>query len=344
MVDGNRCYCRDSRRLTRAAVHFRFDRLVVPFTLKQLSYFVAAGEAGSILRAAENIHVSQPSISNAIAHLENVFHIQLFIRHHARGMSLTTAGGQVMEQAKALLRDAAELKSFAGKLSDQIFGSINVGCFIPLAPIVTPELCHGFMQSHEGVDVYVSEGNQAELLSKLKKGAIDLAITYDLQLDNDIAFSALVELKPYVLLAADHHLAGEDSISLTSLENEKFILLDLPLSDTYFMSLFDSHNLKPNIYARTRHIEVQRGLVANGYGYSLANVRPVNNKSLDGSSLKYVPLRGSNPGLTLGIATLRNIKKTIVVDIFSQFCQQQINTDNIPGMARLQGHGGEDDE
>jgi DNA-binding transcriptional LysR family regulator len=317
---------------------------VVPFTLKQLSYFVAAGEAGSILRAAENIHVSQPSISNAIAHLENVFHIQLFIRHHARGMSLTTAGGQVMEQAKALLRDAAELKSFAGKLSDQIFGSINVGCFIPLAPIVTPELCHGFMQAHEGVDVYVSEGNQAELLSKLKKGAIDLAITYDLQLDNDIAFSALVELKPYVLLAADHHLAGEDSISLTSLENEKFILLDLPLSDTYFMSLFDSHNLKPNIYARTRHIEVQRGLVANGYGYSLANVRPVNNKSLDGSSLKYVPLRGSNPGLTLGIATLRNIKKTIVVDIFSQFCQQQINTDNIPGMARLQGHGGEDDE
>jgi DNA-binding transcriptional LysR family regulator len=288
---------------------------VVPFTLKQLSYFVAAGEAGSILRAAENIHVSQPSISNAIAHLENVFHIQLFIRHHARGMSLTTAGGQVMEQAKALLRDAAELKSFAGKLSDQIFGSINVGCFIPLAPIVTPELCHGFMQAHEGVDVYVSEGNQAELLSKLKKGAIDLAITYDLQLDNDIAFSALVELKPYVLLAADHHLAGEDSISLTSLENEKFILLDLPLSDTYFMSLFDSHNLKPNIYARTRHIEVQRGLVANGYGYSLANVRPVNNKSLDGSSLKYVPLRGSNPGLTLGIATLRNIKKTIVVDI-----------------------------
>ncbi len=344
MVDGNRCYCRDSRRLTRAAVHFRFDRLVVPFTLKQLSYFVAAGEAGSILRAAENIHVSQPSISNAIAHLENVFHIQLFIRHHARGMSLTTAGGQVMEQAKALLRDAAELKSFAGKLSDQIFGSINVGCFIPLAPIVTPELCHGFMQAHEGVDVYVSEGNQAELLSKLKKGAIDLAITYDLQLDNDIAFSALVELKPYVLLAADHHLAGEDSISLTSLENEKFILLDLPLSDTYFMSLFDSHNLKPNIYARTRHIEVQRGLVANGYGYSLANVRPVNKKSLDGSSLKYVPLRGSNPGLTLGIATLRNIKKTIVVDIFSQFCQQQINTDNIPGMARLQGHGGEDDE
>jgi DNA-binding transcriptional LysR family regulator len=307
----------------------------VQFTLKQLAYFVAAGEAGSILRAAENIHVSQPSISNAIAHLENIFQIQLFIRHHARGMSLTTAGSQIMDQAKALLRDADELRSFAGKLSDQIFGSINVGCFIPLAPIVTPELCHGFMQSHTGVEVNVSEGNQADLLSGLKKGAIDLALTYNLQLESDIAFTALVELMPYVLLAADHPLAGEESLSLTALADEKFILLDLPLSDTYFVSLFNRHNLKPNIYARTRQLEVQRGLVAQGYGYSLGNVRPVNKKSLDGSDLKYVPLSGNNPGLTLGIATLANIRKTIAVDIFSQFCHEQISTEKIPGMASL---------
>ncbi len=199
------------------------------FTLKQLTYFVAAGEAGSILRAAENIHVSQPSISNAVAHLEDVFQIQLFIRHHAQGMSLTTAGGQIMEQAKALLRDAAELKSFAGKLSDQIFGSINVGCFIPLAPIVTPELCHGFMQSHEGVEVNVSEGNQAELLSKLKKGAIDLAITYNLQLESEIAFTALVELKPYrrnsdnstQILASVATVAPTTAILLTAISLRK---------------------------------------------------------------------------------------------------------------------------
>ncbi len=305
------------------------------FTLKQLTYFVAAGDAGSILRAAENIHVSQPSISNAIAHLEDVFQVQLFIRHHAQGMSLTTAGSQLMDRCKTLLRDADELKSFAGKLSEQVFGSINIGCFIPLAPIVTPGLCHGYMQSHKGVEVNVSEGNQTELLSKLKKGAIDLALTYNLRLESEIAFTPLVELKPYVLLAADHRFAGKKKISLTELADERFILLDLPLSDTYFMSLFDSHNVKPRIHARTRHIEVQRGLVARGYGYSLGNVRPLNQKSLDGSDLKYVPLSGFNPGLMLGIASLATIKKTIVVDSFSEFCQQQINTEKIPGMAKL---------
>jgi len=62
---------------------------------------------------------------------------------------------------------------------------------------------------------------------------------------------------------------------------------------------------------------------------------PVNKKSFDGSSLKYVPLSGFNPGLTLGIATLANIKKTIGVDIFNQFCHEQISTENISGMAKL---------
>jgi len=307
----------------------------VKFTLKQLSYFVAAGEAGSILKAAEKIHVSQPSISNAITHLEDIFELQLFIRHHAQGMSLTTAGSQIMAHSKRLLRDASELKSFAGKLSDQIFGSINIGCFTPLAPIVTPELCHGFMQSFPGVDVNVSEDHQAELLSSLKKGSIDLALTYDLQLDSDINFTPLAELKPYALLAEDHPLSNKKALTLTELSEEKFILLDLPLSDAYFMSLFSLDNVKPIIHARTKHIDVQRGLVANGYGYSLANVRPLNKKSLDGSGLSYVPLLGEYPSLTLGIAVLEKIRKTMAVDSFNTYCIEQISSNHIPGMATL---------
>ena len=80
---------------------------------------------------------------------------------------------------------------------------------------------------------------------------------------------------------------------------------------------------------------VRETLVAQGYGYSLANVRPVNQNSLDGSRLKYVPLSGFNPGLTLGIATLGNVRKTILVEIFSQFCREQISSENIPGMTKL---------
>lgn len=62
------------------------------FTLKQIEYFVAAAETGSITAASRRVHISQPSISAAIAQLEAVFGITLFIRHHAAGLSLTQEG------------------------------------------------------------------------------------------------------------------------------------------------------------------------------------------------------------------------------------------------------------
>ena len=302
------------------------------FTLRQLSYFVAAGDAGSILKASENIHVSQPSISNAISHLESTFDIQLFIRHHAQGISLTTAGREFFREAKTLLAKAEQLHSFAGELSQQVIGTIEVGCFITLAPIITPDLCHGFMAQHPKSEIRVREAHQATLLPWLRQGSIDLALTYDLQLQNDVEFIPLAKLPPYVLLGSGHRLANQKILTLEELENEPLILLDLPLSSEYFMSLFNNRGLKPLIKARTHLIEVQRGMVAKGYGYSLANVRPCNKQSLDGSALKYIRLANAYKSLTLGVAVLRNLIQTPVQKSFIEYCLKSVSDEKIPGM------------
>ena len=64
---------------------------MIGFTFRQLEYFVAAGEAGSITGAAEKISISPPSISMAVSSLEREFGVQLFVRHHAQRLSLTFA-------------------------------------------------------------------------------------------------------------------------------------------------------------------------------------------------------------------------------------------------------------
>ena len=61
------------------------------FTLRQLEYFIAAAESGSVAGAAQRASISSPSVSTAIAHLEREFVVQLFVRHHAQGLSLTPA-------------------------------------------------------------------------------------------------------------------------------------------------------------------------------------------------------------------------------------------------------------
>ena len=306
------------------------------FTLKQLGYFVAVGETGSILKASQNIHVSQPSISSAISQLEDTFGLQLFVRHHAQGLTLTSAGQRFFVEAKDVLSRAARLHSVAGELANELVGTLEVGCFNPLAPIVIPSLCHGFMAEAPDVDLRVREAHQADLLQHLRRGSIDIALTYDLQVQRDIEFIPLASLPPYALIAASHPYAKKSKIALTSLIEEPLILLDLPISSEYFMSLFQAEGLNPVIKARTSLSDVQRGLVASGYGYSLANARPSNQCALDGNEIRYIPLTGAHRSLTLGIASLSSRRRTLLEQRFSEYCQNTIRDDAIPGMCALE--------
>lgn len=84
------------------------------YTLKQLKYFVLAGEHRSVTKAAEAIYVSQPSISSAIHHLEDVTGLQLFIRHHAQGLTLTPQGWQFSTRPKICCRKRRNWPSLPG--------------------------------------------------------------------------------------------------------------------------------------------------------------------------------------------------------------------------------------
>jgi DNA-binding transcriptional LysR family regulator len=76
------------------------------YTLRQIEYFIATAETGSITLASERLSISQPSISTAITHLEGELETQLFVRHHAKGLSLTTAGRSLLVEAKMLIQQA----------------------------------------------------------------------------------------------------------------------------------------------------------------------------------------------------------------------------------------------
>ena len=78
------------------------------YTLRQLGYFVVTAEVLSFTAASKVLHISQPSISTALAELESSFGVQLFVRHHAAGLSLTQAGRDLLGLARSLLKSAVK--------------------------------------------------------------------------------------------------------------------------------------------------------------------------------------------------------------------------------------------
>lgn len=304
------------------------------FTIKQLEYFVAAGEVGSIKLAAERIAISQPSISSAISYLESELQLQLFVRHHAQGLSLTSSGRRMLHEAKLFLKQGEGLYAVASELNNEVSGQLSVGCMITLAPMLAPQLSHTFTRENPGVTVVTSEGGHENMLKMLRQVDIDVAITYDLPAPDDMSFEALVDLPPYVLVATKHPLAKKHELSLKDLINEPMILLDLPFSAQYFSSLFESKKLIANVHARSSNQEVVRAMVANGYGYTIANVRPKSLTALDGRRLKAIKLTGKHKPMKIGIMTLKQSRKPLTLMAFENHCRRLVNVKNIPGMSQ----------
>jgi DNA-binding transcriptional LysR family regulator len=301
-------------------------------TIKQLEYFVAAGELGSIKQASERINISQPSISSAISHLERELKITLFVRRHAQGLALTSAGRGLMREAKLLLRQGQNLYAVASELQNELSGRLTVGCMVTLAPVMAPELCKSFMDAHSGLQVDIYEGSHQDLLRQLSQVEIDIALTYDLAAPDDVIFEPLAELIPQVLVSSNSPLAQLDRISLRQLADEPMVLLDLPYSSQYFLSLFENLGLSPNIAARSQNQDVIRTMVANDYGYTILNVRPKNMVAMDGRKLKAVRLAEEHRPTKIGFMTLAGTNKPRALSAFEDHCRKMISSERIPGM------------
>lgn len=302
------------------------------FTLRQLEYFVAVGEAGSIALAAEKVNVSSPSISAAVSQMEKEFGLQLFVRKHAHGLSLTQAGRQFLGQAKSVLHEAQALNRLAGDIQGNAQGPLAVGCLLTFAQCVVPSLRRDFERAHPDVEITQTERNQAELFDLLRRAEIDVALTYDLTIPADLRFTPLASLPPYAILPADHLLADRPSLSIADLAPHPMVLIDLPLSAEYFLSFFAKAGLKPAIAERTGDMAVMRSLVANGFGYSIANVRYMTDRAPDGRPLRFVPLTGDLQPLRLGIVTSEGAENVLTIRTFMEHCAQNISDDHIPGM------------
>ncbi len=304
-------------------------------TLKHLEYFVATAEVGSIKTAAEQISISAPSISSAIAHLEHELRVQLFIRRHAQGLTLTPAGKRIARESKLVLRQAEALYSVAGELRNSITGRLSIGCMVTLAPMIIPELSYAFTSTYPDVSLAIVENTHEQLIEQLRQVSIDAAISYDLGIPDDISFEALASLPPQILLASDHPLSKRKKIKLSDLAGLPMILLDLPYSRQYFLSLFQNEGRMPYIYARSAHQEVVRGMVSNGFGFAVSNVRPRNLTTLDGRELVALDLAGQHKPMTIGLATLRQEHKPMLLETFESHCRKMISRRSIPGMVKV---------
>ena len=302
------------------------------FTLRQLEYFIAVGECGSIALAAEKVNVTAPSMSSAIAQLEGGFGVQLLVRRHAQGCSLTPAGERFIAQARIILEEAEKLNDIANIYTGSVRGLLRVGCLRTFVQFIVPQLRRSFEEKYSNIEIQQIVLDQGQIFDALSSARIDVALTYDMSLPSDIEFQPLCLLPTYVMVGCDHPLAKATALTAADLVDHDMVLLDMPHSADYFLSMFRAIGRRPRIAERTPEIALQRSLVANGFGFGISNMRTVSEFSMDGKQLVFIPLETTVPPLHLGLATSRATYVSRKIQAFIDHCRKAAEANRIPGL------------
>ena len=292
------------------------------FTLRQLQCFVAACEQGGVSVAAARLYLAPSTVSAAIADLEQALGVQLLVRAPRRAATPSPAGRELLRAARDALAAAERVTATSAALRGDVIGELPVGCLVTVAPVVAPPVFAAFERRWPRARAQLEPGDQSSLLGWLRDAKIDVAITYDLGLEDGIDFEPLAARPPYALVPRGHRLAGRTHLTIDELASEPLVLLDLPLSREYFLDLFRAAGVKPVIGRRAADPELARSLVAHGYGYTLGNLRPAPKQSVDGTALAAIPLAGPMRGPHIGLATLHGVTPTRIAEAFAEVCSE----------------------
>ncbi len=144
-------------------------------TLRQLHYFLAIAETLSVSRAAENCHITQSTLSSALAELEDMLGVKLFDRG-TRKFSLTQVGEDMLLPARAILEQTENLVRLAQQQRAPLSSKLVLGIIPTIAPYLLPKLLPALQTTYPALDLVLREDITNRQLDELKRGTIDVVL------------------------------------------------------------------------------------------------------------------------------------------------------------------------
>jgi DNA-binding transcriptional LysR family regulator len=276
------------------------------FTLRQLQYFIAVAEEGTVSGAAQSLSISQSAVTDAIKELESDLGVALFERHR-RGLSITHKGHQFYRHANRILADVQDARrSFLGEEAAPP-SHLSLGVTSLVAGYVLSDLLARFRRAYPGVDVSAIEDNGDYLEHLLIGGELDVAVMVISNLRDRNALQAeIFETSPYRLwLPLGHRLAAAESIALSDLSSEPLIMLTVDETEENTGKLLSALGAKPHVAFRTRSVEAVRSLVATGAGIALLPDLVYRPWSLEGDRIESRDISGALPVVQVGMVWRR---------------------------------------
>jgi LysR family hydrogen peroxide-inducible transcriptional activator len=237
--------------------------------MHQLRYVTAVARTGNFSRAAEQCHVSQPSLSQQIQKLEDELGERLFDRMK-RQAKLTPHGEVFLRRAVRILEEVDAAKREATEAKGLLRGTVAIGVLPTIAPYLLPDVMAKFTEKHPGLAVVVQEDTTARLLKLALAYEIDFALASQPIHEPRLEVRELFTEELLLALPPSHPLTRKRTVNPADLEGERLIVMKEGhcLGDQV-LGFCDRRDLRPQISFRSAQLETVQALVAAGLGISL---------------------------------------------------------------------------
>lgn len=236
-------------------------------SLKKYRALLEAVECGSLTRAAEKLHYTQPGISHMILSLEEEFGFPLLSRGKS-GVTPTPECRELLPFLRQITGGEDGLQETVQRIRGLDVGNIRIGCFASLSVHILPAVVAAFTERYPGIGLQLYVGEHGELTRWLREGQVDLALM-SLPVPEDFRFLPLFDDPIYAVLPEQHPLTAEQTVRPAELVKYPFIMQYFG-SDEDANRVLDGEQLTPNIRFRVRGDDVIQSMVAKNLGVTLA--------------------------------------------------------------------------
>jgi DNA-binding transcriptional LysR family regulator len=282
--------------------------------LEQLRSFVAVARLGNFTRAADELHLAQPSLSRQIAALEQDLGSELFVRARG-GSSLTVAGESLLPLARRMLADAESVRRELAELAGLERGRVRLGATPTLCISLVAEVLSAFHADHPAIELSLSERGSRRLLDELASGELDLALVTTSDERSAERFSLtplLVEELVVISSAAAPVITAEATIGLAAVAE----LPQIVFSSSYDLrgttdAAFAAAGLQRDVVLEGAEMDAVLRFVERGLGVAIVPVMVL----IDRPGLRSVRLTDPRLTRTISLARPADVAPTQAVDV-----------------------------
>jgi DNA-binding transcriptional LysR family regulator len=271
--------------------------------LRLLRYFVAVAEELHFGRAAEQLHIAQPSLSRAIRDLERLLGADLFTRTK-RSVRLTDAGRALLAEAPRALTEVERAVEETRRVGRGEVGELRLG-FLPSATVeLVPALVRASRAAFPSLRLQLLELLDDPQLEALRERRIDLGLLRTARPGGELTVEPLLRERLSLAVAHDHHLAGRKRVRYADLRDEPLILWPRSEAPETFDAVIEAcrgAGFSPRVTQEATSAHTIIGLVAAGVGVS---VLASSYRARSGEDVVFIPIAGTET--TLHLAWLRH--------------------------------------